>query len=102
MPASEELADLLDRAAAGDTAAVAELFSRYRKRLKRMVRLRLSRHLQSRLDDSDIFAFGAALAGAIRGARLVELTPKSIAKERHAAEVQNCLEAFLRPFLPPE
>src|SRR5262249_60288427 len=36
------------------TAAVAELFARYRKRLKRMVRLRLSRHLQSRVDDSDI------------------------------------------------
>jgi len=54
MPHSEDLADLLDRAAAGDTAAVAELFSRYRKRLKRMVRLRLSRHLQGRLDDSDI------------------------------------------------
>jgi RNA polymerase sigma-70 factor (ECF subfamily) len=54
MPASEDLADLLDRAAAGDTAAVAELFSRYRRRLKRMVRLRLSRHLQGRLDDSDV------------------------------------------------
>jgi RNA polymerase sigma-70 factor (ECF subfamily) len=54
MPDSEDLADLLDRAAAGDTTAVAELLSRYRKRLKRMVRLRLSRHLQGRLDDSDI------------------------------------------------
>jgi RNA polymerase sigma-70 factor (ECF subfamily) len=54
MPDSEDLADLLERAAAGDTAAVAELLSRYRKRLKRMVRLRLSRHLQGRLDDSDI------------------------------------------------
>ncbi len=54
MPDSEEFADLLDRAAAGDTAAVAELFSRYRKRLKRMVRLRLSRHVQSRVDESDI------------------------------------------------
>src|SRR5262249_60433036 len=54
MPDPEELAALLDRAAAGDTAAVAELFSRYRRRLKRMVRLRLSRHLQGRLDDSDI------------------------------------------------
>src|SRR5262245_24889946 len=54
MPDSEALADLLDRAAAGDTAALTELFSRYRKRLKRMVRLRLSRHLQGRLDDSDV------------------------------------------------
>ena len=49
-----DLNDLLDQAAAGDTAAVTELFSRYRGRLKRMVRLRLSRHLQARLDDSDI------------------------------------------------
>jgi RNA polymerase sigma-70 factor (ECF subfamily) len=49
-----DLTDLLDRAAAGDAAAVTELFSRYRKRLKRMVRLRLNRQLQGRLDDSDI------------------------------------------------
>jgi RNA polymerase sigma-70 factor (ECF subfamily) len=54
MPDSEDLTDLLQRAAAGDTAAVAELFSRYRKQLKRMVRLRLSRHIQSRVDESDI------------------------------------------------
>src|SRR5215471_6698944 len=54
MSDSEELSALLGRAADGDTAAVAELFSRYRKRLKRMVRLRLSRHLQSRVDESDI------------------------------------------------
>ena len=54
MPDSEDLTDLLQRAAAGDTVAVAELFSRYRKQLKRMVRLRLSRHIQSRVDESDI------------------------------------------------
>jgi RNA polymerase sigma-70 factor (ECF subfamily) len=54
MPDPDDLTDLLERAAAGDTAAVAELFSGYRKRLKRMVRLRLSRHLQSRLDESDV------------------------------------------------
>src|SRR5262249_14459495 len=50
---SEHLSGLLDRAAGGDPAAQAELFSRYRKPLKRMVRLRLSRHLQGRLHDSD-------------------------------------------------
>lgn len=50
----EELSGLLERAAGGDRAAVDELFSRYSKRLKRMVRLRLSRHLQGRVDDSDI------------------------------------------------
>jgi hypothetical protein len=29
----------------------------------------------------------------------VELTPKSIARERHAAEVQGCLDAFLGQFV---
>jgi pimeloyl-ACP methyl ester carboxylesterase len=46
------------------------------------------------------FEFGATLARTIPGARLVELTPKSIAKERHTAEVQACLDAFLSPFVP--
>ena len=51
---SEELDKLLARAADGDKAAVDELFSRYRKRLKQMVRFRLNRLLQGRVDDSDI------------------------------------------------
>jgi RNA polymerase sigma-70 factor (ECF subfamily) len=46
--------DLLRAAAAGDEAAARDLFSRYRGRLKRMVRLRLSRRLQGRVDDSDV------------------------------------------------
>jgi RNA polymerase sigma-70 factor, ECF subfamily len=54
MPDSDDLSELLGQAAAGDQAAVTELFSRYRKRLKRMVRLRLNRLLQGRVDDSDI------------------------------------------------
>jgi RNA polymerase sigma-70 factor (ECF subfamily) len=49
-----DLADLLARAAAGDEKALTELFSRYRKRLKQMVRLRLNRRLQGRIDDSDV------------------------------------------------
>ena len=49
-----DLADLLARAAAGDENALTELFSRYRKRLKQMVRLRLNRRLQGRIDDSDV------------------------------------------------
>ena len=49
-----DLTELLARAAAGDENALTELFSRYRKRLKQMVRLRLSRQLQGRVDDSDI------------------------------------------------
>jgi pimeloyl-ACP methyl ester carboxylesterase len=55
--------------------------------------------LAHRQDPIHRFAFGEALAGAIPGARLVELTPKSIARERHAAEVQGCLEAFLSRFV---
>src|SRR5689334_25214770 len=47
-------AELLAQAAAGDEAAFSQLFTRYRKRLKQMIRLRLNRRLQGRIDDSDI------------------------------------------------
>src|SRR5215831_15017970 len=49
-----DLAELLAQAAAGDETALGQLFSRYRKRLKQMVHLRLNRLLQGRIDDSDI------------------------------------------------
>jgi RNA polymerase sigma-70 factor (ECF subfamily) len=49
-----ETDDLLRRAAAGDGAALADLFARYRKRLRQMVRLRLDRRLQGRVDPSDV------------------------------------------------
>jgi RNA polymerase sigma-70 factor (ECF subfamily) len=45
---------LIDRAVAGDSAALAELFGRYRKRLRAMVRLRMDRRLQGRVDPSDV------------------------------------------------
>jgi RNA polymerase sigma-70 factor (ECF subfamily) len=45
---------LLGRAKSGDERAVAELFDRYRDRLRRMVHLRLDRRLQGRLDPSDV------------------------------------------------
>jgi RNA polymerase sigma-70 factor, ECF subfamily len=51
-PSPDDL--LIDRAAAGDTAALAELFGRYRKRLRAMVRLRMDRRLQGRVDPSDV------------------------------------------------
>jgi RNA polymerase sigma-70 factor (ECF subfamily) len=54
MSDSDENADLVRQAVAGDEAALSELFGRYRDRLKRMVRLRLSRRLQGRVDDSDV------------------------------------------------
>ncbi len=46
--------DLLRRAAEGDGHALEELFRTYRGRLKRMVRLRLNRQIQGRVDESDI------------------------------------------------
>jgi pimeloyl-ACP methyl ester carboxylesterase len=55
--------------------------------------------LAHRQDPIHRFAFGEKLARAIPRARLVELTPKSIARERHGAEVQNCLDTFLSQFV---
>ena len=49
----------------------------------------------NRQDAIHPFEFGEVLAGAIPGARLVEVVPKSVSKERHGAEVQRALEGFL-------
>ena len=46
--------ELLRRAVDGDQAALADLLSPYRSRLKRMVRIRLNPRLQGRVDDSDV------------------------------------------------
>jgi RNA polymerase sigma-70 factor (ECF subfamily) len=46
--------ETLRRAAAGDEEALRLLFASHRDRLKRMVHLRLSRRLASRVDDSDV------------------------------------------------
>jgi RNA polymerase sigma-70 factor, ECF subfamily len=51
---AHELTDLLSRAARGDDAALTELFSQFRQRLKRMVRLRLNDRLRGRVDASDV------------------------------------------------
>jgi RNA polymerase sigma-70 factor, ECF subfamily len=48
------LDELTTRAAAGDQEALTEVFARYRARLHQMVRLRLDRRLQGRLDPSDV------------------------------------------------
>lgn len=50
----EEITELLRRAAAGAEQARQELFSRYHDRLRRMVRVRLNRRLQGRVDDADV------------------------------------------------
>jgi RNA polymerase sigma-70 factor (ECF subfamily) len=49
-----DVEDLLHRAAAGEEQAAGALFTRYRDRLKQMVRLRLDRRLQGRVDPSDV------------------------------------------------
>ena len=46
--------DLLVRLEAGDERALAELFARYRERLRQMIRLRLDRRLRGRIDSSDV------------------------------------------------
>ncbi len=51
---SEVSPDLMQRAAAGDQQACVDLFALFHDRLKRMVRLRLSRRLQGRVDESDV------------------------------------------------
>ena len=50
----DETADLVRQAVGGDESALAELFGRHRKRLRQMVRLRLDRRLQGRVDPSDV------------------------------------------------
>lgn len=49
-----ETEDLIRLACGGDEGALAELFRRYRQRLRRMVQLRLDRRLQGRIDPSDV------------------------------------------------
>jgi RNA polymerase sigma-70 factor (ECF subfamily) len=46
--------DLNRRAGVGDPTALVALFARHRDRLRRMVRLRLDRRLQGRVDPSDV------------------------------------------------
>jgi RNA polymerase sigma-70 factor (ECF subfamily) len=56
LPANDSGAthDLLDRIRQGDSQALADLFARHRERLRQMVRLRLDRRLQGRIDPSDV------------------------------------------------
>jgi RNA polymerase sigma-70 factor (ECF subfamily) len=51
---SAELQEQLQRLAAGDQQALADLFAHYRERLRRMVQLRLDRRLLGRVDASDV------------------------------------------------
>lgn len=51
---NNETEKLLTAALDGDEAALAALFDQYRRRLRQMVRLRLDRRLQGRVDPSDV------------------------------------------------
>ncbi|MCR9296314.1 MAG: sigma-70 family RNA polymerase sigma factor [bacterium] len=51
---TDDLDDLIERALVGDKQALAALFGHYRRRLRQMVRLRLDRRLQGRVDPSDV------------------------------------------------
>jgi RNA polymerase sigma-70 factor (ECF subfamily) len=46
--------ELLEQAAAGDTDGWGQLLAGHRERLRRMIALRLDRHLQGRIDPSDV------------------------------------------------
>jgi RNA polymerase sigma-70 factor (ECF subfamily) len=46
--------DLLVRLDGGDEQALTDLFTRHRERLRRMIRLRVDRRLQGRIDSSDV------------------------------------------------
>lgn len=49
-----ENADLIRRASEGDQSALDQLFCTHRDRLQRMIRLRMDRRIQGRLDSSDV------------------------------------------------
>ena len=58
--------------------------------------------LANRQDPIHPFEYGQILAQAIPKAEFKELTSKSVSVERHAKEVQQFLEAFLRKQFPTE
>lgn len=51
---ADSLAELLDRAAKADRAAIGELFHQHCDRLRRLIKLRLDHRLHGRLDPSDV------------------------------------------------
>jgi RNA polymerase sigma-70 factor (ECF subfamily) len=55
MPSDTDLSDeVIDRLRGGDDGELAEQFSRFRKRLKRMVEFRMDSRLRGRVDPSDV------------------------------------------------
>jgi RNA polymerase sigma-70 factor (ECF subfamily) len=60
---THEPSELLRRAGAGDPQALDELLAPHRDRLRRMVRLRLHRSLQGRVDPADVLALAYRAVG---------------------------------------
>ena len=54
MGETSDTRDLLERAGGGDQDAVAALFAKHHDRLEQMVRLRMDRRLQGRIDPTDV------------------------------------------------
>ena len=50
----ESISTLIDQAKQGSEQALAELFSRYRERLRAMISFRMDRNLRGRVDESDV------------------------------------------------
>ena len=56
--------------------------------------------LANRQDPIHPYDYGETLARTIRGAEFGDLTPKSVSKERHAADVRRRLTEFLQRHFP--
>ena len=54
MSESEESIEILKRGLSGDQRALSDLWDRYRERLRRVVKLRMDRRMQGRVDVSDV------------------------------------------------
>jgi RNA polymerase sigma-70 factor (ECF subfamily) len=84
---------LIDRAGEGDVVALAELFGRYRKRLRQMVRPRLDRRLQGRVDASDVLQ--EAYLDVAQQLLLEELTNAEVA-EVLGLEISTASTRYIR------
>ncbi len=65
-----EILELLRRGADGDTHVLSQIWNRHRDRLKRVVKLRMDRRLQGRVDPSDVLQeafldFSSRIAGYV-------------------------------------
>ena len=54
VPENNDISGLIEKAMAGERDALAELFSRYKSQLRRMIAFRLDQNLKGRVDPSDI------------------------------------------------